>query len=192
MTTITTTVRRRLATVFAMCATGGVAVASMAVPWTPSATAATDPCAASEVARTIGSVATSTGSYLDAHPETNTALTTISQQQGGAQSLVALKTYFDANPQAGKDMQALQSPLVSLSSRCRLPLTPTQVFGLLQGAQSPSATLPATPLGGLPAASPAAQAVGVPGTAVPVPSSPAATATAGTGPLPGPAATTPR
>jgi hemophore len=192
MTTITTTMRRRLAAVFAASAMGGVAVASIAVPATPSATAATDPCAASQVARTIGAVATSTGSYLDAHPETNTALTTISQQQAGGQSLVALKTYFDANPQAGKDMQALQSPLVSLSSRCKLPLTPTQVLGLLQGAQSPSATLPAVPLGGLPAGSSAAPAVGVPGTATPVPSSPAVAATAGTGPLPGPAATTPR
>ena len=49
---------------------------------------------------------TSTGNYLDSHPQTNQALTTISQQQGGPQSLGALKTYFDANPQAGKDMQA--------------------------------------------------------------------------------------
>jgi heme-binding protein len=188
MTTITTTVRRRLAAVFATAAAGGAAVASMAVPGAPSATAATDPCAASEVARTIGSVAISTGSYLDAHPETNTALTTISQQQAGAQSLVALKTYFDANPQAGKDMQALQSPLVSLSSRCKLPLTPTQVLGLFQGAPSQAAT----PLGGVPAASPGAQAVGVPGASTPIPSSSAAAATTGTGLLPGPVATTPR
>ena len=77
----------------------------------PSATAAPDPCAASEVAKTVGSVATSTGSYLDSHPETNQALTTISQQQAGPQSLGALKAYFDANPQAGKDMQQLQQPL---------------------------------------------------------------------------------
>ena len=51
---------------------------------------------------------------LDSHPETNQALTTISQQQGGPQSLGALKTYFDANPQVGKDMQQLQQPLVTL------------------------------------------------------------------------------
>jgi hemophore len=135
---------------------------ALAVPGTPSAGAAADPCAASEVARTIGSVATSTGIYLDAHPDTNTALTTISQQPAGAQSLGALKNYFDANPQAAKDMQALQSPLVGLSTTCKLPLTLPQVMGLLQGAQSQS------PAGAL--------------------SSPAAQVAPGTGPLPGPTA----
>jgi hypothetical protein len=49
----------------------------------------------------VGAVATNTGSYLDTHPQTNQALTTIAQQQAGPQSLAALKTYFDANPQAG-------------------------------------------------------------------------------------------
>ena len=100
---------------FAVSAAGGVIVAAMAVSGglsTPSATAASDPCAASEVAKTSGSVATSTGAYLDSHPQTNTALTTISKQQAGPASLAALKTYFDANPQAGKDIQQLQQPLV--------------------------------------------------------------------------------
>ena len=46
-------------------------------------------------------MATSTGNYLDSHPQTNQALTTISQQQGGPQSLGALKNYFDANPAGG-------------------------------------------------------------------------------------------
>ena len=110
-------------------------VAALTGLFVPSATAAPDPCAASEVARTVGSVATSTGSYLDSHPETNQALTTISQQQAGPQSLGALKTYFDANPQAGKDMQQLQQPLVSLSGRCKLPITVPQVLGLMQAAQ---------------------------------------------------------
>ncbi len=108
--------RRGLCAVFAVTAAGGVAVAALATA-SPSATAATDPCAASEVAKTLGSVATTTGSYLDSHPETNTALTMITQQQAGPQSLVALKTYFDANPQAGKDMQLLQQPLVNLSDQ---------------------------------------------------------------------------
>ena len=68
----------------------------------PSATGATDPCAASEVARTIGSVAKSTGDYLDAHPETNQAMTTALQQPAGPQSLGSLKTYFEANPKVGR------------------------------------------------------------------------------------------
>jgi hemophore len=164
----------------------------MAMSGSPSATAASDPCAASEVARTIGSVATSTGNYLDTHPATNTALTTISQQQAGPQSLGALKTYFDANPQAGKDMQALQSPLMNLSARCKLPVTLPQVMGLLQGAQSQTGASQGTLPGGLPEALPTAQAVGVPGTAASSGSSPAAAAAPATGPLPGPSATTAR
>ncbi|HYO02834.1 MAG TPA: hemophore [Mycobacterium sp.] len=188
MKTTTPALRRCLGGVFAASAVGGVIVTAMAVPGAPSATAAPDPCAASQVARTIGSVATSTGNYLDAHPQTNTALTTISQQQAGPQSLGALKTYFDANPQAAKDMQALQSPLVSLSTRCKLPVTLPQVMGLLQGAQSQAGSPP----GGLPGALPTAQTVGVPGTSVPAQSSPATAVAPGTGPLPGPSTTTPR
>jgi heme-binding protein len=88
MNTTSKAVRRGLYVVFAASAAGGATVAALAVP---SATAAPDPCAASQVARTIGSVATSTGNYLDSHPETNQALTTISQQQGGPASLGALK-----------------------------------------------------------------------------------------------------
>lgn len=158
---------------------------AIAIPETPTATAAADPCAASEIARTIGSVATSTGSYLDAHPETNTALTTISQQQAGPQSLSALKTYFDANPQAAKDIQTLQSPLVSLSTRCKLPLTLPQAMGLLQGAQSQAGSLPS----GLPASHPGASTAGVPGTAIGAQAVPAAAVAPGSSPLPGPSTT---
>jgi hemophore len=129
--------RRGLLAVFGVVCAGGTAALIV-----PSATAASDPCAASEVARTIGSVATSMGSYLDTHPQTNQALTTISQQQPGPQSLGALKNYFDASPQAGKDMQQLQAPLVALSSRCKLPLTLPQVLGLVQSAQQGGASLP--------------------------------------------------
>ncbi|MGE2722471.1 hemophore [Mycolicibacterium celeriflavum] len=141
--------RRGLAGFFVASASGGaVAVALMLPPTTslPSATAAEDPCAASEVAKTIGDVATSTGEYLEDHPQTNQALTTISKQQAGPQSLGALKAYFDANPQVAKDMQQLQQPLTSLSGKCRLPFTLPQVMGLMQAAQQgggPAASLPA-------------------------------------------------
>ena len=91
----------------------------------------------------------------------------ISQQQAGPQSLGALKTYFDANPQAGKDMQQLQQPLVNLSTRCKLPLTLPQLMGLMQSAQSQAGALPGgtsttTSPGGLPGSLPSAQTVGVP------------------------------
>jgi heme-binding protein len=189
--------RRGLGALFAVTAAGGAAVAALAAV-SPSATAATDPCSASEVAKTVGAVASSMGTYLDAHPETNTALTTISQQQAGPQSLVALKTYFDANPAAGKDMQQLQQPLVTLSSRCRLPLTLPQLLGLMQSAQSQAGALPGGALpggalpGGLPGASSAAQAVAAPGAVLPAQSLPATPVVQGAGALPGPVSTTTR
>lgn len=154
--------RRGLGAMFAAALVGGAVVAALTAPGAPPASAATDPCAASEVAKTIGSVANSTSAYLDSHPETNQTLTTISQQQAGPQSLGALKTYFDANPQAAKDMQQLQTPLANLSSRCQLPLTLPQVMGLLQSAQSQAGSLP----GGLPGALATAQKAGVPAAAV--------------------------
>ena len=176
------TARRSLFTAFAVCAAGGATVGALAVPQAPSATAATDPCAASAVARTVGSVATSTGNYLETHPQTNQALTTISQQQGGPQSVAALKAYFDANPQVSKDLQQLQSPLQNLSLRCKLPITVPQILGLLQAAQQ-GGGLP----GGLPGSLPSARSTGVPGSGLPAQSSPATSTVAGTGPLPGPA-----
>ena len=71
------TVRRSLFAAFGVCAAGGATVAALAVPSSPSATAAPDPCAASSVAKTVGSVANSTGFYLDSRPQTNQALTTM-------------------------------------------------------------------------------------------------------------------
>lgn len=181
MTPTHVTARRGLFAAFAVCAAGGATVTALTVP-SPSATAAPDPCAASQVAKTVGSVADSMGTYLDSHPETNQALTTISQQQGGPQSLGALKTYFDANPQVAKDMQALQSPLANLGSRCQLPVTIPQIMGLMQAAQQ-GGGLP----GGLPGSLPNAQTVGVLGAALPAQSSPASAVVQGPGPLPGPA-----
>ena len=177
--------RGGLFAVFATSAAGAAVVAALAVPSlpiTPSATAAPDPCAASEVAKTIGSVANSTGKYLEDHPQTNQALTTISQQQGGPQSLVALKTYFDANPQVAKEMQQLQQPLTSLSGRCKLPLTLPQLMGLMQAAQQ-GGGLPT----GLPGGLPSAQTVGLPGAGAGAQSPSASSASQGVGPLPGPA-----
>jgi hemophore len=177
--------RRSLYTAFAVCAAGGAAAAALTMPSAPSATAAPDPCAASQVAKTVGSVATSMGTYLDAHPETNQALTTISQQQGGPQSLAAVKTYFDANPQAGKDLQQLQQPLAALAGRCKLPLTLPQVMGLMQSAQQAPGgpSLPAS----LPGALPTAGAGGTTGASSPAQSSAATAVSQGVGPLPGPA-----
>src|SRR5690242_13603946 len=93
-----------LATRSSVLAASAAVAAVMSVSTATTATAAPDPCAASEVARTVAEVATYTGNYLEANPETNAAITAISQQQEGPQSLAALKTYFDANPQVAADL----------------------------------------------------------------------------------------
>ncbi len=76
----------------------------------PTATGATDPCAASEVARTIGSVAKQTGDYLDSHPETNQAMTAAFQGSAGPQSFGSLKSYLD------EESQSRQRPAVAVAA----------------------------------------------------------------------------
>ncbi|OBJ07517.1 hemophore [Mycobacterium sp. 1465703.0] len=144
------------------------------------ATGANDPCAASEVARTIGSVSKSMGDYLDSHPETNQTMTSMLQQQAGPQSLGGLKSYFEANPKVAGDMTSIAQPLTSLSMQCKLPISPSQALGMMQQAQGAAGALPALP--GNPAgASPLGGTAGGPPAAAPRPAPPAAT-----NPLPGP------
>jgi hemophore len=144
----------------ASIAAAGAACA--AVLSAPVAGAAPDPCAASSIARTVGSVGTNTGIYLEAHPETNDVLTMLAAQPAGPQSIAALKLYFDRDPQAAKDLQAIQQPLTSLTTKCKLPISLPQVLGLMQATQNsgvPAAvadagTSPVSPVG---AAVPAAK-----------------------------------
>ncbi|WP_197383069.1 hemophore [Mycolicibacterium mengxianglii] len=144
----------------AACAVAAAAV--LAVPNAPSAVAAPAPCAASTIARTVGSVGTNTGIYLEAHPDTNDVLTTLAAQPAGPQSVAALKLYFDRDPQAAKDLEAIQQPLTSLTAKCKLPISLPQVLGLMQAAQQ----------GGVPDTAAAAVA----GAAESVAAAPAATA----------------
>ncbi|MDF2823858.1 MAG: hypothetical protein K0R68_1266 [Mycobacterium sp.] len=130
-------------------AAAGVAAAVLSAP---NVVAAPDPCAASTIARTIGSVGTNTGIYLDAHPDTNDVLTTLAAQPAGPQSIGALQLYFDRDPQAAKDLQAIQQPLTSLTAKCKLPISLPQIMGLMQAAQHSG--LPAA-VAEVPAASPA-------------------------------------
>jgi hemophore len=175
MKTPTATGRRRLLAGLIAAAVPGAAVAVLAGP---PATGANDPCAASEVARTIGSVSKSMGDYLDSHPETNQTMTTMLQQQAGPQSLTSLKSYFEANPKVAGDMTSIAQPLTNLSMQCKLPITIPQAMGLMQQAQGATGGLPALP--GNPGALPLGGAAGTPPAATgPVP--PAASGT-----LPGP------
>jgi hemophore len=159
----TATLRRRLLGVLTATALGGAATLVLAAP---SAIGASDPCAASEMAKTISNVAKSAGDYLDQHPETNQAMTTALQQPAGPQSVNSLKSYFDANPKVGTDLQAIAQPVTGLGTKCKLPISLPQVLGFMQAAQGQ---------GGLPGGLPAAPAA----------------PPAGTGPLPGPGAASP-
>src|SRR5437588_652999 len=143
MTTGTATRRRRLLAGLIATAAPAAAIALLAGP---PATGANDPCAASEVARTIGSVSKSMGDYLDAHPETNQSMTTMLQQQAGPQSLTGLKSYFEANPKVAGDMTSIAQPLTNLSTQCKLPISIPQAMGMMQQAQGAAGGLP----GGLP------------------------------------------
>src|ERR1700733_7293590 len=67
------TLRRRLLGV--LTATGLSGATAVVLLSAPAAVGASDPCAASEMARTISNVARSAGDYLDGHPETNQAMT---------------------------------------------------------------------------------------------------------------------
>lgn len=152
---------------FAVVAATGLSCAGSAVLSAPAATGSTDPCAASEVARTIGSVAKSTGDYLDSHPETNQVMTSALQDQAGPQSLGTIKTYFEANPKVALDMQGLANPLNKLGTQCKLPISLPQALSMVQAAQG-GGGLPGLPAGGAPAAplpgpAPAAGAAPVPG-----------------------------
>jgi hemophore len=141
----TATVRRRL--LVALMATGlGGATAVMLLS-APAATGASDPCAASEMARTISNVARSAGDYLDGHPETNQAMTSAMLQPGGPASVSSLEAYFDANPKAASDIQTIASPLAGLSSRCKMPISLPQVLGFMQ---SPQGAMPGGVPGGMP------------------------------------------
>ncbi|SPM29431.1 hemophore [Mycobacterium terramassiliense] len=164
MTTGTATRRRRLIAGLIAAAAPGAALAVLAGP---PATGANDPCAASEVARTIGSVSKSMGDYLDSHPETNQAMTTILQQQAGPQSFTGLKSYFEANPKVAGDMTSIAQPLTNISTQCKLPITIPQAMGMMQQAQGAAGGLP----GGLPAlpgnAAGAPPAGGLPGGTLP-------------------------
>lgn len=140
---------------------GAAAAAVLAVPSAPSATAAKDPCVASEIARTVGKAVTSTGDYLDSHPDTNQVMTGALQQQPGPQTLANLKAHFEANPKVQDDLAKIIAPVQEVSDQCKLAVSVPQVLGLLQAAQAQGG-LPGGvggPVNGLPVSGPPAGAV---------------------------------
>lgn len=138
----------RVAGAAVVVAVGGVVTVLSGAPGAPSADASTDPCAASEMAKTVGNVAINLSMYLDSHPETDRVLTAAAGQPAGPQTFAKLKTYFDANPQTVTDLQVIQRPVASLSTKCSLPVSVPQLLGLMQSVQAaPPAQVVSGPVG---------------------------------------------
>ncbi len=136
------TLRRRLIGVLTATGLGGSAAVVLLTSMPPTAVGAADPCAASEMARTISNVARSAGDYLDGHPETNQAMTAALMQPAGPQAADSLRIFLGANPKAASDLQTIAQPLSGLAGRCQTPaVSLPQVLGFPQFAMSgPSAT----------------------------------------------------
>src|SRR5919198_97576 len=97
-------VRRGLLGVFATSALCAAVAATIAVP-----TANADPCTAAGLSNTISGVTASAGSYLDAHPDANDALTKAGSQ-APADAEASLRSYFGAHPQEFNDLRGIARP----------------------------------------------------------------------------------
>ena len=120
-------VRRGVLGILAAAVLTGVAIAMVVLP---SAKGDPDPCTAANLTVTISKVNQELSQYLQAHPDTNQALTDVAKQSPfAAQS--AFTNYFQGNTAAAADLHALQQPMVDLSNQCGFQVTPGQVLGAL-------------------------------------------------------------
>jgi heme-binding protein len=120
-------VRRGVLAILAAAVLTGVAIAIIVLP---SAKGDPDPCTAANLTVTISKVNQDLSQYLQAHPDTNQALTDVAKQSPfAAQS--AFTDYFKGNTAAAADLHALQQPMVDLSNQCGFQVTPGQVLGAL-------------------------------------------------------------
>jgi heme-binding protein len=120
-----TALHRGVAGAFAACALTGVAVGTVALP----TASAADPCTASGLATTASGVLGAAGSYLDAHPGANDALTAAGTQPAGdAESNV--RSYFTAHPGEFFELQNIIRPLKDLRNQCGVSVTPGQLATL--------------------------------------------------------------
>jgi hemophore-related protein len=117
--------RRGLCGAYVICAIGGAIAVAL-----PPASAAPDPCTASNLATTVSSVAGAAGQYLDAHPDADQALTSAGQQPSGADA--AVKSYFLANPGEFLDLRGIARPLTDLKSQCNATVSPASITSLFQ------------------------------------------------------------
>lgn len=118
-----TAVRRGLYGIGAGGLLTGIATVASAAILAPTANAAPAPvtpdqCSVSGTATTNSSVSASMASYLQAHPETDKALTDIAKQSP-EQAPQAYRVYFTENPQVAKDLKQIQQPVSALSETCQ-------------------------------------------------------------------------
>jgi heme-binding protein len=119
------TVRRGLYGMFAGGLLTGIATVASAAILAPTANAspaAPDRCSASGMATTSSAVSASMGSYLEAHPTANEALTDIATQSP-TQAPESYRAYFTDNPQVATDLKVIQQPVTDLSAQCRTQVT---------------------------------------------------------------------
>ena len=120
-------VRRGVLGILALAVLAGVTIAIVLLP---KANADPDPCSAANLTATISGVNQNISQYLQAHPDTNQALTDVAKKSPfAAQS--AFTDYFQNNPTAAADLHGLQQPLVDLNNQCGFGVTPGQVLGAL-------------------------------------------------------------
>jgi hemophore-related protein len=129
MTTSATTVRRGLFGMFAggLLAFGSAAILAPVASAQPAPAPVPGPdCSAASVAGTVSTATASEGAYLTANPQTNQALTQISEEPQ-PQAQEAYRTYFAQNPQVEDQLKAIHQPVSALQDRCGVKLTPTPV-----------------------------------------------------------------
>jgi hemophore-related protein len=117
-------VRRGVLGVLAAAVLTGVATAIIVLP---SAKGDPDPCTAANMAATISKVNQEIAQYVQAHPDTNQALTDVAKRSPlAAQS--AFTSYFQGNTVAAADLHTLQQPLVDLDNQCGFQVSAGQVL----------------------------------------------------------------
>lgn len=100
----------------------GLGVAALATGLLTAPMALADPppgCTAADMANVAAGVAASTSGYLFGHPDVNEFYTDLHNRPDG-EVPEAVRSYFDANPQAHTDLLGLRQPLVDFRSRCGL------------------------------------------------------------------------
>jgi heme-binding protein len=116
----------------AMCALGGAAAITIAIP-----SAGAQPpagCSASSFSHTASGVLANAGAWLDAHPEANKVLTDAGMRGAGAEQSV--RDYFVARPQEYQELRGIAAPVIDLQRNCGAAIQPMQIAALYQALSS--------------------------------------------------------